>query len=267
MSDSLHKRPPRFELKFVIPIATATSLWRDIAPHCLPDEYGDPDNGYEVASSYYDTTRLRFHYDREESVGYRRKVRLRAYVESGQCVGLFFEIKEKHKHRVGKKRCALSSWEILQSYSEHHRIPVAALEPFMPEQHVASREILFLDKHFSLVPTILIRYIRKTLVGKYDSGLRITFDYRVTAGGSSFLKFNDQEEQFIVEPHSGILEVKTFGTLPLWLQHALLKHEISRTRFSKYCEGVIVSGNPVVNAPLQPLLEQDSIPMLQPANL
>lgn len=255
MSEELHRRPLRFELKYIIPLEVAQKLWKELGVHCVTDEHADPDFGYEVSSVYFDTRRLRFYNDRQESTGYRRKVRLRAYGAEGihtpdfdnlsalpqnRCAGLFMEIKEKHKHRVGKKRCKLINDSILTSHPDILRISIDDLEPLMPPDHVATREILYLHKQLALSPIALIRYIRKSLAGKYEPGLRITLDYRITVGGKSLLNYDPTREKFIIPPTMGVLEVKSFGTIPLWLQNTLLRFELSRTRMSKYCEGILI---------------------------
>jgi hypothetical protein len=254
MSEELHNRPLRFELKYIIPLDVGQRLWTELEPHCVPDEHGDPEFGYEVSSLYFDTNKLRFHYDRQESTGYRRKVRLRAYGVEGttpvpggtpftpqsRCAGLFMEIKEKHKHQVGKKRCRLINDSIISAYPDNSKITIDELEPYMPPDYVATREVLYLHKQLGLNPVALIRYIRKSFAGKFEPGLRITLDYRITVGGRSLLTYDPVLEKFIIPPTVGVLEIKSFGTIPVWLQNTLLRFELSRTRMSKYCEAVIV---------------------------
>jgi len=263
MSEELHRRPLRFELKHVIPLEAAQKLWKELDIHCVPDEHADPEFGYEVSSLYFDTRQLRFHRDCQESIGYRRKVRLRAYGAEGihtpdfnnlshpakhRCAGLFMEIKEKHKHRVGKKRCKLINDAILTSHPDILNISIDELEQYMPPDHVATREILYLHKLLTLSPKALIRYIRKSFAGKYEPGLRITLDYRITVGGRNLLNYDPAREKFIIPPTMGVLEIKSFGTIPIWLQNTLLRFELSRTRMSKYCEGVITqSGKPMLS--------------------
>jgi len=256
VSEELHHRPLRFELKFVIPLELGRELWLALESKCIPDEHGDPEFGYEVASLYFDTSKLSFHYDRQESTGYRRKIRLRAYgVEGGsdrettpfapksKCAGIFMEIKEKHKHRVAKKRCKLINDSILSSYPDNSRLSIENLEPYLPPAHVATKEILYLHQQLALRPTALIRYIRKSFAGKFDAGLRITLDSRITVGGRSLLNYDPEREKHIIPPSMGVLEIKSFGALPIWLQNTLLRFKLSRTRMSKYCEGIIVQSN------------------------
>jgi hypothetical protein len=251
MSDDLHHRPLRFELKYLLPLNKGEELWDMISPYCVTDQYADPRLGYEVASLYYDTVNQRFREDREESTGYRRKVRLRAYLESsylessdGQLTslkrhnGIYMEIKEKHKYRVAKKRCKLSDDTFLDQHTNDVNISIDSLVSYLPSNHVATREVLYLHTYLGLRPTALIRYIRRSFMGKFEPGLRITIDYRVTVGGTSLLSYQPEYEKFVLAPSMAVLEIKSFGTIPIWLQNALLKFELSRTRMSKYCEGL-----------------------------
>ncbi|MEZ4753992.1 MAG: VTC domain-containing protein [Bdellovibrionota bacterium] len=94
----------RHELKYEVPISVADKFFEDCMPFCDWDKYAGPTKMYEIASVYYDTPSFIFYRDREESVGYRRKIRLRSYNTDGKSTALFIEIKEKHKQFVNKKR-------------------------------------------------------------------------------------------------------------------------------------------------------------------
>jgi hypothetical protein len=270
MSEEMHHRPLRFELKYQIPLVHGLELFDKIKINCEPDVYGDPEHGYEVASTYYDTQDLRFHLDRQESTGYRRKIRLRSYTaknalnNKNHCIGLFLEIKEKHKHRVGKKRCKLNSLDVLHNEENHSQIQIPFLIPYLSENHIASREVLYLHTLLGLKPTTLIRYIRKSLTGKYDKGLRITLDHRITTGGTSLIDFNNTCEQFIIPPTMAVLEIKSFGSIPLWLQQTLLTFGFSRTRMSKYSEGIETNNR---NEHLKPSVSTSLLPTIHNEDL
>jgi hypothetical protein len=237
MTSLFNKRPPRFELKFITPLGSSSELMRELQSHCDYDSYSGKNGEYEVASVYYDTPNLNFHFAREESVGYRRKVRLRAYMNNGKCKGLFLEIKEKHKNQVAKKRCPLNK-ELFFKNNYHTSVMMEQLLKLCSVEDVTFKELSYLNEYYRLDPAILVRYIRQTLIGKYDNGLRITLDRQLTVGGSSLYSFNNAEENFLLPPHLAILEIKCYGSLPLWLQHIVRKYGLCRTKFSKYCEGI-----------------------------
>lgn len=225
----------RHELKFVVRRDRGLELMRQIEPYCVGDEHADDSHSYDIASVYYDTPSLRFFHDREESVGCRRKVRLRGYVRGGQCSALFLEIKEKHKQVVAKKRAQYPDLSLLQRFDDHVAIPANLLLEGLPDGEL-TREVTFLNELLGLTPVCLIRYRRQTLIGRAEPGLRVTLDTDLTTGGS--LIYSDEQELHFLDPMLAILEVKTSREIPLWLQSVLLSHNASRLRYSKYCEGV-----------------------------
>ncbi len=85
----------RHEVKYLATISDVDSFFKELEPFCSFDKHAGKTNSYEIASIYYDTADLRFYGDREESVGYRRKVRLRSYNNEGKSQALFIEIKGK----------------------------------------------------------------------------------------------------------------------------------------------------------------------------
>ncbi len=99
--------------------------------------------------------------------------------------------------------------------------------------------LLFLHHKLELLPITIVRYVRKTMIGIYDTDLRVTLDRRVTAGGYSLNRFDIENEFFILSPYKAILEVKSNKSVPIWLHSILLKYGISWVRFSKYGSAVI----------------------------
>ncbi len=218
-------------------LEAANSFFDDIQPYCELDKHASQTKSYEIASIYYDTADLRFYLDREESVGYRRKIRLRSYNTEGKSTALFIEIKEKHKHFVSKKRINLRDGSILEQGIPHHRIPLDLVIEHL-EDSAEAREIAYLQKRLKLYPVVNIRYHRKAYIPMYEDDMRITLDTRITAGGSSLPQYDANEEKPIIVPHKGVLEVKTNHRVPIWLQSALTRYQMTQVRYSKYCLGV-----------------------------
>ncbi len=230
-------RKLRHELKYVISVHEGEAFLREVLPFCRPDTHAGADSSYEVVSVYYDTTDLRFYRDREESVGHRRKIRLRTYNHCSAPPILFYEIKEKHKNFVGKKRCDLPNMHLVTESEEHHRISLDHALLQMPDT-AAAREMAYLHHRLGLHPIVMIRYIRKALMATCDFDLRITLDKRLTAGGSNLLAYQENTERYILPPEEGILELKSNHCYPLWLQQVLRRFGFRQVRFSKYCAAV-----------------------------
>ncbi len=227
----------RHELKYLVKIDEADSFFKDILPYCEYDKHVDETNSYEIASTYYDTKDLRFFYDREESVGFRRKIRLRTYNKDKKAIALFLEIKEKHKQFVSKKRLRLKDMSILDSGLAHDKIPLSLIIDNL-EDSAEVREFKYLHNRLEILPIVITRYIRKPLIPKYEDDMRITLDIRITAGGNSLPVYDEHAEKFIIKPDQGVLEVKSNKGIPIWLHSALARYSFVQTRYSKYCLGV-----------------------------
>jgi hypothetical protein len=226
----------RHELKYSLSAEVAALLFKELSSHCVPDPFAGKNGSYEVSSLYYDTSDFRFYWDREESVGYRRKVRLRSYNSEGRSTGCFLEIKEKHKHLVSKKRIAISL-EGLESTRVDDRTSLEDVLAGVPDS-AEVREVKYLHRVLRLQPIAIIRYVRDTLMSERDNGLRITYDRRLTTRGKDLFRYNSERELFIHSSDSGILEIKANTGIPLWLQSIVAEYGLMQSRFSKYCLAV-----------------------------
>lgn len=229
----------RHELKYLVHLGKGRELMEELKHHCKLDKHVDETESYEISSIYYDTSDLRFYVDREESVGYRRKVRFRSYNKDGKSKALFVEIKERHKNLISKKRVNLKESNILEECQPHNRIPLDRVIADL-EDGSDAREIAYLHKRLELEPIVMIRYMRMPLIPIYEDKIRITLDTQITAGGHNLTKRDPdmKVEKFILNADYGIFEVKTNDVIPMWLQSVLLRYGLSQTRFSKYCLGV-----------------------------
>jgi len=227
----------RHELKFVITKEEGRQLVESLRAHCRPDLHAGSNGLYEVSSLYYDTPQLRFYRDRNESVGYRRKVRLRHYSTEQGGGAYFLETKEKHKSAVAKKRIQLQA-------PPSQDIPSMNLLLNSTPDSVARREVMYLHSIFDLQPAVVVRYVRETLVAKDHPELRITLDDRLTAGTRSLTNYIHLEEPFFLPASACVLEVKSDRSIPLWLQSAMRRIGMQRVRYSKYCEAIDILRQP-----------------------
>lgn len=227
----------RHEVKFVVSLESANRFLEEIRWYCDGDPHAGPDLSYEIASLYFDTADFRFYWDREESVGFRRKVRLRSYNSDSAIRALFLEIKEKHKRFVAKKRAAFEGTPVLGGIGPHSRLRLKDLLESLPDSW-QKREISYLDSRFRLEPVTIIRYLRRAFVPRFENDMRITLDTGLTAGGDDLSVFREELETPLLPPSSAVLEIKTNRSIPLWLHAALLRQGFFQVRFSKYCLAV-----------------------------
>ena len=242
----------RHELKFVVSLDDGTDFFQSCLSYCHPDAHADSFQSYEVASLYYDTEDLRFYRDREESVGYRRKIRLRSYNLNQEPTALFIEIKEKHRNKGTKKRLKFKDKDFLNNYKNFEDLTISECLKHYDNQcsddsagnnHPVARELKYLDEVLKLEPKLIVRYVRRTLISNSEDTLRITLDQRLTTGGRQMAFYDAKQEKYFLSPQKAILEIKSNDQLPVWLQNLLLKYGFSKTRYSKYCDAVRCLGD------------------------
>ena len=230
-------RVGRLEMKFVVSLEQGNGFLASLNDHLVPDKHGDGQGTYEVASIYYDTPSYRFFWDRTESVGYRRKVRLRAYLKDEGITALFIEIKERHQSVVIKKRISLPLTLLDTLGPDHFHWKLGDILPHAAD-NAETRELRYLFERLGLEPAANIRYIRRSYVSVYENDLRITLDRHLTVGESPLTEFEEGSEQLFLPPDNAILEVKMNGRAPDWIVRAMAPYGLMRQRYSKYCEGL-----------------------------
>ena len=211
----------RYEIKYLITGEQYDELGRILSLHMEPDDYDD----YLVQNLYYDTDGWDVIRLSLEKPVYKEKLRLRCYGVMAQANGSFLELKKKYKDIVYKRRLAIP-------FSELSRRTVR--EYVMADSSQIAKELAYYFQTHEVSPKIYISYQRVAFSGIRDRGFRVTFDRD--------LHFR-QEDLHFIDPGSGyrilpddriLMEIKTFGGMPVWLARALCDNEVFPTTFSKY---------------------------------
>lgn len=229
----------RYEIKYLVNRSEVAALRRDLAARMDFDPHG-VNGGYGVWSVYYDTTGLRFYWEKIEGIRFRRKVRIRHYgdrfgVEDDTPV--FVEIKQR-VNRVTQKRRVRLPYQDALNLCDRRELPKAedAEEPFL-------HEVLELLVGLNLRPVVMTGYQREAFLGRdSDVGLRVTLDNRVRGRDRDFHIGADSDNRLIVPPHLAVLEVKANDRVPYWLTDLTAKRGLTVVRVSKYCQGVEAFG-------------------------
>ncbi|HEU5075102.1 MAG TPA: polyphosphate polymerase domain-containing protein, partial [Polyangiaceae bacterium] len=226
------RRFNRYELKYVLPWAKCEALIADLAPH-IPVDCNGGRAGYRVVSLYYDSPTYDFFWAKVEGIRYRRKLRLRAYVDRNveditQCT---VEIKQRINRTVQKRR-------LLLPLPEAERLCAGAYVPsgLHPLDQRVADEVSYLVRGKHLRPAAITAYHRRAFEGMHtNAGVRVTFDTDVR-GRVHALKLDESaENQHIVPPGWAIMEVKANDGVPSWMISLLGRHECQLRRVSKYC--------------------------------
>ncbi|WP_226961436.1 MULTISPECIES: polyphosphate polymerase domain-containing protein [Streptomyces] len=235
----------RYELKYLVPAAGVEEIRREVAARMRPDGNGGPGvnggpGGYGVWSLYYDTTGLRFYWEKIEGLRFRRKLRIRRYGELGPApddAQVSVEIKQR-VNRVTQKRRVLLPYRLARDLCDGRRriAHPEADQPFVDE-------VLELVQRLDLRPTAITGYRREPFVGvDSDLGLRVTFDHRVRGRDRDLDLRAEAENRAIISPHLVVMEVKANERVPYWITDLAARHGLQVRRISKYCQSVEAFG-------------------------
>ena len=214
------KRDFAYEIKFLLPDATADAALAWARGHLSPDPHakGPTGDGYHITSVYFDTSKLDvFH--RNGSYG-RCKYRVRRY---GSEAAIFLERKLKTRGLVGKRRSRIAVDEIGHladsdpnkdwiGYWFHRRLLGRALEPICQ-----------------------IAYQRVARVGLTDDGpIRFTVDRQIISSLHTGLYFDDSGAGTTFLAGQSILELKYRKTMPAVYQKLIQELGLVPAAVSKY---------------------------------
>lgn len=231
----------RFEFKYVLPKALRDEVEAELQHFLELDPYvaDQPGHEYIVRSLYYDDPALSAFHDKIDGMHTRSKFRLRTYTDDPtNGAPWFLEIKGRYNNLVFK-----------------HRAPVLnAGQTPNPTEPDTTRQLLRLMERgkvrdafeFQIYrrgirPLVLIDYLRRPYVSKYDPEFRITFDNHLRATACGVL-FPEHASSRRIVPGYTILEVKFRYHVPSWFHRVIQAFQLQRRSISKICEGTQVLG-------------------------
>jgi hypothetical protein len=229
----------RYEIKYLVPAVDLPALEEEFASRLDLDSHGS-DGGYGVWSVYYDTTQLRFYWEKIEGLKFRRKLRVRHYGDRfaiDDDTTVYVEIKQRVNKVTQKRRVALP-YHLARELCDRRE---------MVEHDSAQRafleEVLELVSGLDLRPVAITGYQRKAFVGRdADVGLRVTIDQRVRGRDRDFHLGADAENRLTIPAKLAVLEIKANERVPYWLTDLAARSNMSVVRMSKYCQSVEAFG-------------------------
>lgn len=210
----------RIEEKYLLSKKEKDLLLKSISKHLEKDEYFES----TICNIYFDSENNDLIINSIEKPIYKDKVRIRSYGIPKMEDDVYFEIKNKYKGIVGKRRIKIKLKEFYD-YMENN---------IYDSSNQIMKELDYLIQYYDLKPKMYIAYDRKSYKGKEDNNLRITIDSNLRSRDSNLrLDYGDKGEKYFKEEYY-IMEIKTLGSLPLWLVKSLSRLKIYPTSFSKY---------------------------------
>jgi hypothetical protein len=229
----------RYEIKYLVPSIDIPALREEFAGRLDYDSHG-ANGGYGVWSVYYDTTGLRFYWEKIEGLKFRRKLRIRHYGDRfsiNEDTTVYVEIKQRVNKVTQKRRVALP-YRLARQLCDGREMVEHG-----PAQRAFLEEVLELVCGLDLRPVAVTGYQREAFVGRdADVGLRVTLDHRVRGRDRDFHLGADAENRLIVPGKLCVLEIKANERVPYWLTDLAARSNMSVVRMSKYCQSVEAFG-------------------------
>jgi len=220
----------RKEQKYLITKEQYEALIQRLTGKMRPDRNGE--NGrYTVTSLYFDNADQRIYFETKNKLRFRQKLRLRVYDQSGLNDSAFFEVKQKHKKVVNKRRMVLPLREAYRYFKDD----AEPLDNFETSNTQVFREIDHFRHLYHLKPEMIISYDRHALHGIEDDELRITFDLNLRCRNDDLFVANGPHGEHFIDTNLVILEVKVNHSVPLWLTRILQNLNCKQRGASKFC--------------------------------
>jgi hypothetical protein len=220
----------RKEQKYLITTAQYNALIYQISPYMRPDKFGE--NGrYTVNSLYFESDDHKIYFETKNKLKYRQKLRLRVYDDADINGTAFFEVKQKHKKVVNKRRMLIplaEAYRYLESAENN-------LYEYETSNHQVLREIDYFRKLYNLEPKMIVSYERHALHGVTDADLRITFDFNLRCRSDNLLLEQGSYGENFIDQDLVVLEVKVNDSVPLWLTRILQSLDCEQRSASKFC--------------------------------
>ncbi|MCM3740373.1 polyphosphate polymerase domain-containing protein [Oceanobacillus luteolus] len=220
----------RKEQKYLITMNQYESLIEKIYPFMRPDKFGE-DGKYTVTSLYFESTDKKIYYETKNKLMYRQKLRLRVYNDANLDSTAFFEVKQKHKKVVNKRRMLLP---LSEAYRYIHALDEDLNNIETSNQQVL-REIDYFKKLYNLKPEMVVSYDRHALHHREDANLRMTFDFNLRCRNHDLQLENGSYGELFIDPNLVVLEVKVDDSVPLWLARILQELNCEQRSASKFC--------------------------------
>lgn len=221
----------RKEQKYLITKEQYSQMIKELGNRMRSDKNGD--NGkYTVTSLYFENEAKQIYFETKNKLQYRQKLRLRIYGNTDIAGTAFFEVKQKHKNVVNKRRAVIPLAEAYRYLKEGSK---DGLDHFQVSNRQVLREIDYFINYYGLQPEKIVSYDRHALHGIEDEDLRITFDFNLRCRNQDLQLEHGAHGDYFIEPNLVVLEVKVDHSVPLWLVRILQHLDCEQRSASKFC--------------------------------
>jgi hypothetical protein len=234
----------RYERKYLVPNHCLDRLRSRLRTFVIPDLNADSNTDippqYTVRSIYFDNRNLDCYYEKVEGLKDRKKLRIRAYNTYSPGCNVFLEVKRKLENRIKKNRALVPFDSLSEVLSNGNVDELVVKHPKFPRGLDDAKIFLYQMHTRMLRPVSLIVYDREPYHGKYDFGVRITFDKNIRSAVYPAIGdlFNEKFMKPILNGYF-ILEIKYFtDNMPAWARSIVEEFGLQHEALSKYMIGL-----------------------------
>lgn len=212
----------RYEMKYLLNRKQKEAILAAMEPYMEPDAYGRS----TIRNIYYDTDNYRLVRKSLEQPVYKEKLRVRSYgqVEPGDRV--FVELKKKYEGVVYKRRIHIPEMAAMEYLAGRKEAP--------DKSQIAEEIDYFLQFYGTLAPKVFLSYEREAYFTGKPNEFRVTFDENILWRETDLSLEKGVYGTPILKQGQTLMEIKTPGSIPLWMVKVLSEEEIRKTSFSKY---------------------------------
>jgi hypothetical protein len=230
----------RFEFKYVLDRELRDSIEAELQHFVELDPYVaiQPGHQYFVRSLYFDDRALSAFHQKMDGMLTRSKFRLRTYARSiDEPAPWFLEIKGRHNNLVFKHRTPIRS--AIDRHAHGYELS-RQLVQFAEPGPVRDQFEFSLYKR-QIEPIVLVDYLRRPYVSKFDPEFRLTFDSELSAARADTLFPATPRHRALLRGFT-VMEVKFRRHVPSWFHRILQAYELRRQSISKICAGTQALG-------------------------
>lgn len=214
----------RVEKKYIIDRNQYTKIKEVLKEYMEEDEYGKS----TICNIYFDTDNYDLIRHSTEKPYYKDKIRLRSYNIPNQDSTVFLEIKKKCDGVVGKRRIEMQ----LKEFKEY----LKDSESLEASNYQVKQELDYYFKYYNLTPKMYLSYDRCAYYEKNNRDFRVTFDNNILARNYDLDLEAGNEGSNILDSNYYAMEIKTLGSIPIWLVKIINDLGLQPQGFSKYGE-------------------------------
>ena len=212
----------RYEIKYLVKNNQKKQIMNRMQEYMKPDDYGRS----TICNIYFDTPDYCLIRHSLEKPVYKEKLRVRSYGTASSGDNVFVELKKKYQQVVYKRRVSRPEREAMYYLGSDASGGL--------DGQIGSEIDYFRCFYRELAPKVFISYDREAFYDREDDSFRVTFDENIMWRDYDLSLTMPPRGNRILPPDTSLMEIKTSGSIPLWMTSMLSENGIFKTSFSKY---------------------------------